>query len=445
MNSGGLTVGTLAGDGMLGLSGGVTLDVSGTAAAGQYVAFGGAGVVRLDNPSDFSAAIGYVSTGDTIDLRGVNPTSVQYNSGVVSFIGPGDVPGEFDLYFADGKGLAPVTGDGAGGADLTAICFCAGTRITTAIGEVPVEHLHVGDMAMTAGGAVRPIVWIGVGQVLATRGQRGPATPVIVRRGAFARNVPHRNLRVTKGHSFLLDGVLIPVEFLVNHRSILWDDHAQEVTIYHIELETHDVLIADGAAAESYRDDGNRWLFQNANEGWDQPPKPPCAPVLTGGPAVDAVWRRLLGRARGRARSTTSNPDLHLMADGRRIDGARIGGLHAFTLDRVPHALHIVSRAAAPQELGLARDPRMLGVAIRRIVAAQGARLRVLEADDMRLTAGFHEFETDGSTDQGFRWTNGEATLPIAWFDGWEGPVTIELHLTGSTHYAADLNNSRAA
>jgi hypothetical protein len=88
---------------------------------------------------------------------------------------------------------------------------------------------------------------------------------------------------------------------------------------------------------------------------------------------------------------------------------------------------------------------RMLGVAIRRIVATQGPRQRVLGTDDARLTAGFHEFETDGSTGEGCRWTNGEAALPIAWFDGWEGPVTIELHLTGSTHYAAACGDCRAA
>ena len=44
------------------------------------------------------------------------------------------------------------------------------------------------------------------------------------------------------------------------------------------------MLVANGAPAESYRDDGNRWLFQNANSGWDLPPQQPCAPVLTGGP-----------------------------------------------------------------------------------------------------------------------------------------------------------------
>ena len=91
-----------------------------------------------------------------------------------------------------------------------------------------------------------------------------------MRKGALADNVPHRDLRVTKGHSLFLDGVLIPVEFLVNHRSIRWDDRAQEAEIYHNELATHDVLIADGAPAESYRDDGNRWLFQNADVNWRQ-------------------------------------------------------------------------------------------------------------------------------------------------------------------------------
>ena len=88
----------------------------------------------------------------------------------------------------------------------------------------------------------------------------------------------------------------------MNHRSILWDDRAQEVTVFHLELDAHDVLIANGAAAESYRDDGNRWLFQNANAGWNQPPKAPCAPVVTGGALVDAVWRRLLDRAGPRRR-----------------------------------------------------------------------------------------------------------------------------------------------
>jgi hypothetical protein len=163
------------------------------------------------------------------------------------------------------------------------LCFLPGALIATPSGETPVEKLVAGDMVLTASGQARPIAWIGKGRVLATRGRRNAATPIVVRKGALADNVPHHDLRVTKGHSLFLDGVLIPVEFLVNHRSIIWDDRAQEVTVYHLELDTHGVLLANGAPAESYRDDGNRWLFQNANSGWDLPPQEPCAPVLTGG------------------------------------------------------------------------------------------------------------------------------------------------------------------
>ena len=165
------------------------------------------------------------------------------------------------------------------------------------------------------------------------RGRRTAANPVIVRRGALGPGVPHYDLHVTKGHALFIDDVLIPVEFLVNHRSILWDDQAREVSLYHVELETHDVLLANGAPAESYRDDGNRWLFRNANSGWDQPEKPPCAPVLTGGPVVDAVWQRLLQRSGPRpGLPLTDDPDVHLMVDGVRVDGARAGDRCVFRL-----------------------------------------------------------------------------------------------------------------
>ena len=197
---------------------------------------------------------------------------------------PGLDPSEPDA----GEGLGLVQAYGAV-ALAKSLCFCPGARIATPTGTVRVEDLKVGDQVITTFGGLRRIVWIGHGKVLATRGRRSAATPVIVRKGALAGNVPDADLRVTKGHSLYLDGVLIPVEFLVNHRTILWDDHAQVVSVYHIELDAHDVLLANGAPAESYRDDGNRWLFQNANSGWDQPPKPPCAPVLTGGPVVDGV------------------------------------------------------------------------------------------------------------------------------------------------------------
>ncbi len=325
------------------------------------------------------------------------------------------------------------TNGGNGFVDITPLCYCPGTLIRTAHGEVPVENLAIGDRVQTLSGGTKPIVWIGIGRVLATRGRRSAATPVILRKGALADNVPYRDLHLTKGHSLFLDEVLIPVEFLVNHRSIEWDDRAQEVTLYHIELETHDVLLANGAAAESYRDDGNRWLFRNSNSGWEQPAKAPYAPVLTGGPVVDAVWRRLLDRAGPRPGvPLTDDPDLHLLVDGRRLDAReRVGGAHIFHLPAMPSVLRIESRAAAPAELGLARDPRALGVAVQRLVVRKGTRFKVTEANDYSLVDGFYAFEADN----GFRWTDGDAAIPASLFTGYAGPLELILHIGCTAQY----------
>jgi hypothetical protein len=242
---------------------------------------------------------------------------------------------------------------------------------------------------------------------------------------------------VTKGHSLYIEGVLIPVEFLINHRSICWDDEAREVHLYHIELETHDVLLANGAPAESYRDDGNRWLFQNASSGWGLPPQEPCAPVLTGGPIVDAVWRRLFDRAApGERWPLTDDPDLHLLVDGKVLRPRRsVGNVHTFELEAPPDRIRIISRAAAPQEVGFARDPRTLGVALRQVRLWKGRLLRVLGADDAAWEDGCHAFEEDN----GIRWTDGDAAIPSGLFEGFSGAVELSLHLGCATLYPAPM------
>jgi hypothetical protein len=369
--------------------------------------------------------------GDTIDITGFTATSITTlsgNKGVVLNNGASHATISFGGTISNFEFTT-----GSFGTDLTTICFCVDTLIGTPDGEVPVQALQPGDMVPTAPNGPRKVAWVGTGKVLATRGQRGVATPVIVRKGALADDVPNRDLHVTKAHSLYIDDVLIPVEFLVNHRTIVWDDRAQEVEIYHVELESHDVLIANGVPAESFRDDGNRWLFQNARSGCDLPPQEPYAPVLTGGPVVDAVWRRLLDRAGPRDLPTlTDDPDVHLLIDGVRVDAQeRRPSLYVFRLPCRPTSVVLASRDAAPAELGIVRDPRSLGVALSRVTIRQGAKFMLFDADDERLTTGFHDYEPADR----LRWTDGHAELPIDAFARFDQGAEVMLHLGGTTHY----------
>jgi Hint domain len=427
-------------------TGGLTLDsgvlvlgAPGAAGAGS-IAFGAGDppVLEFTITNAPTNTIASFNAGDTIDVTNLTTTAITATangSGVLSipYTGDGGVPLQLNFGAAFADRVFSLASDGTSGTDLTLPCFLSGTMILTDRGEVSVENLRVGDTVVTLGGQTRQLCWIGHGRALSTRGRRSAATPVIVRKSALSDNVPHHDLHITKGHSLYFDGTLIPAEFLVNHRSILWDDRAQEVTVYHLELDTHDVLVANGAAAESYRDDGNRWLFRNANTGWDQPPKPACSPVLTGGPIVDAIWRSLLDRSGPRPGiPLTDDPDLHLLVDGRRMNPvAQHGAAYIFELPFLPAALRMVSRAGSPAELGVARDPRMLGVAVRRIVLRQGTRFQAIDARDDSLSQGFHEFEPN----DGLRWSDGDAELPAALFGSFEGPLELVVHLGSATQY----------
>jgi hypothetical protein len=87
---------------------------------------------------------------------------------------------------------------------------------------------------------------------------------------------------------------------------------------------------------------------------------------------VDAAWRRLPDRAGPRPGvPLTDEPDLHLVVDGKRVDAASLSEvLRVFRLAARPATVRIVSRAGAPQDFGLARDPRSLGVALRQIMVS---------------------------------------------------------------------------
>jgi hypothetical protein len=182
-------------------------------------------------------------------------------------------------------------------------CYCRGTLILTDHGEVAVEDLRIGDRLVTRSGAARAIRWIGtrnyVGR-LAT--ESGNALPVCIHAGALAEGVPRRDLSVSPLHAMFLDGALVTAQRLVNGTTITQRGTVGWVDYFHVELDSHDIIWAEGAPSETFLDDHCRASFHNAAEYRslypDEPTRPaePCAPRLEGGEALAALKRRLAAR-----------------------------------------------------------------------------------------------------------------------------------------------------
>jgi Hint domain len=81
--------------------------------------------------------------------------------------------------------------------------------------------------------------------------------PVRVSRFALDEHTPHRDLYVSPNHALLLDGVLIPAIYLVNGSSIVqaMPEGVEEIEYFHVELEIHEVIFAEGAAVETLLDE----------------------------------------------------------------------------------------------------------------------------------------------------------------------------------------------
>ncbi len=143
-------------------------------------------------------------------------------------------------------------------------CFAAGTRIATPTGACPVETLPVGALVLTAAGETARVAWLGYRHVdCRLHPKPVDVWPVRVRADAFAAGQPCCDLILSPDHAVFVDGVLIPVRYLLNGATIVqerWD----KVTYWHVELPRHDVLLAEGMPCESYLDTGNRDAFATA-------------------------------------------------------------------------------------------------------------------------------------------------------------------------------------
>ncbi len=316
----------------------------------------------------------------------------------------------------------------------TVACFCAGTRIATARGDVAVEMLRHGDLVATAQG-LRPLRFLGRARADTTRHPQ--MSPVRIAAGAFGERRPGRDLRLSPEHCVVLrdrhGAALVPVHRLRNGASIRTEPAAGVVAYYHVGLAHHAEITADGLPVESYLDTGNRGsfdaaaglhpLFGEPDAALPHGREAALAPLVIDGARLVAWHAALRARAEALGARRTIDPAPYLWLDGRGVAPRR--RRPGYALFRLPAGLRRV--VLRPRSRG-PRDADPDGPDHRRL----GLPLTVLRLDgepiDEAGHGGVHPAERDG--ERCWRWTDGAATLllppspapttlEIWWIAGW--------------------------
>jgi len=143
-----------------------------------------------------------------------------------------------------------------------AVCFAAGTHILTPKGDILVEDLQAGDFVLTLDHRPQPILWISHSEHV-WPGSSENELPVLISRGALGPDVPRRNLVVSQQHKVLLSDanarshssnaqVLAPAKGMTSLPGFRIMKGKRRVVYYHILLESHEILISEGLATESF-------------------------------------------------------------------------------------------------------------------------------------------------------------------------------------------------
>jgi len=300
--------GSIGGIGALTIAANAALQLDTAPSAGIPVFFAAGSSERLilNAPgTSFANSIVDLNNGDVIEIAGLSITSASLTSGgTVTVQTSGGSYLLTDVGFAAGAAQTFLTGhDATTGNDFIQVaCFRDGTHITTDRGETPVEMLQPGDRVFDhLRGTFAPITWIGRRRIECRHHPKPRQVwPVRIAASTFGLGLPNRDLYLSPDHALYLEGVLIPVKHLINHSSIV-QISVEIVTYYHVGLQQHGVLLAEGLPAESHLDIGDRTDFDNAGQvtrlhpdfasrSWEAEG---CAPLVVTGPLLRAIRNKL--------------------------------------------------------------------------------------------------------------------------------------------------------
>lgn len=144
------------------------------------------------------------------------------------------------------------------------ICFGPATRLSTPQGPRAIEDLRPGDLVTTKDNGPQEILWTGHRRLSGARLHAMPhLRPIRFRAGALGIGQPDGDLVVSPQHRmvvrspvanemFRTDEVMVAAEHLTNGRSVTLDRDLRDVTYFHVLLEHHNVIWANGLETESF-------------------------------------------------------------------------------------------------------------------------------------------------------------------------------------------------
>ena len=159
-------------------------------------------------------------------------------------------------------------GSAVAGSQLTwdntnVLCFGADAMISTDTGVMAAGDLSVGDLVQTRDAGLQAIRWIGTRTLTAAELEANPKLrPIRIRKGALGSGLPQADLIVSPQHRMLVRSkiaqkmfgameVLVAAKQLCQIHGIDTTEDMTEVTYVHFLFDDHQIVLANGAEAES--------------------------------------------------------------------------------------------------------------------------------------------------------------------------------------------------
>lgn len=188
------------------------------------------------------------------------------------------------------------------------VCFTPGTMIGTPSGARPVETLVPGDLVRTVDDKFVPVRWVGQRDLrLADMVDQPDSMPIRIEAGALGENLPEKALEVSPQHRLMIksriaermfgeEEVLVPAHFFVGLPGVTRVRGIRPTQYLHLLVEGHQVLLANGAPAESlYVGKEARSMLGKTN--WrDMKSKLRTAPFHNGKPTMEPARLMVSGQ-----------------------------------------------------------------------------------------------------------------------------------------------------